>query len=255
VTAPGDLARPPARQDRLAALGPYFAVDVHDPGSPPGAGWRPVSDLVDDPGVLRARAEDARAVLAAGRPAGTVELRVAASVVHLGLTARLLSPLLALAALDGLDQVPALSDLRRRDTLAGAFPLSLPRSLLEAVSPAVPDDERWAADVVAGPLADLSRAVATLVPSAHTRRGNIASAVHGAVTVLTAGRPHRRVHDLAGLLLDRPELRGAATGGPGTPGFRRRNCCLIYRAAGPVPSAPGAVRPVCGDCVLTSHRS
>ena len=242
------------RRERLSGFGAYFAVDVHDPGSAPGDGWRPVSDLVDDPGVLRARAEEARAVLAAGRPAGAVELRVAASVVHLGLTARLLSPLLALAALDGVDRVPALADLRRRGALGGAFPLSLPRSLLEAPSPAVPDDERWAADVVAGPLADLSRAVAALVPSAHTRRGNIASAVHGAVTVLTAGRPHRRVRDLAALLLARPELRAAATGEPGTPGFRRRNCCLIYRAAVPAPGAARPARParpVCGDCVLT----
>ena len=248
------------RRDGLATLGPFFAVQSHDAGSAPDAGWRPFSDLVDVPEVLRTRVDAARAVLAAGRPIETIEIRVAASVVHLGLAARLLSPLLALAALHDLDHVPALSDIRWRDTLGGVVPLSLPHPLLEGPAPAHPDWDRWATDLVAGPLADVSRAVAALTPSAHTRRGNIASAVHGAVTVLSNAVPDRRAagpaersRTLGRLLLDRPELRAAAGGEPGTSAFRRRNCCLIYRAAEPArPATIRTARPICGDCVLTA---
>lgn len=251
------------RRETLAALGPFFAVEVHDPGAVPGPRWRPWSDLLDRPEVLRARTEAARAVLAAGggRAAEDVSIAVAASVVQLGLSARLLSPLLALAALHRAERLPAADDLHWQDTPGGAVPLSLPADLLERPSQdmagGAPDWPRWAEGLVCGLLGDLTRAAADLTPSRHTRSGNAASAVHGAVTVLAAAGPERttpqaveRARDLGRLLLDQPALRAAATGAPGTPEFRRRNCCLIYRAAGP----DAAPLPVCGDCVLTSAR-
>ncbi|MGH3825441.1 MAG: (2Fe-2S)-binding protein [Pseudonocardiaceae bacterium] len=49
---------------------------------------------------------------------------------------------------------------------------------------------------------------------------------------------------IASLLLDQPPLRGTSIVSADR-GFRRRSCCLIYRAA---PNAAGAV---CGDCVLS----
>jgi ferric iron reductase protein FhuF len=80
--------------------------------------------------------------------------------------------------------------------------------------------------------------------SARILWGNAASAVHGAATVLAANRPDRAApaRQLAALLLARPPLRGTGTW-TADGGFRRRSCCLIYRAA----AAPEAI---CGDCVL-----
>jgi hypothetical protein len=56
-----------------------------------------MSELVDAPRILRDRVAAVRARLAAtgGQAPEAVELRVAASVTHLGLLARLVSPALA----------------------------------------------------------------------------------------------------------------------------------------------------------------
>lgn len=249
-------------QDQLAALGPFFAVDGHDPHRPPRDGWRRLSDIVDVPGVLSARVDTTRAVLAAGTGHTTeaVEVRVAASVVQLGMTARLLSPLLALAALGDVDHVPALADLHWQDVVDGAFPLSLPDPMLQATAGPPRDWNRWADVLLAGPLTALSQSVSALIPSEHVRHGNIASAVNGAVTVIAAAPPDHhsarqiaRAQDLAERLLRLAALRDASVGAPGTRGFRRRNCCLIYRAAG-IPASPTS-RPVCGDCVLAVSSS
>jgi len=84
----------------LAALGPYFAVDVHQPGVPPRPPWQPLGDLVSSPDALAGRIGEVRERLAAaaGCPPGDVEFRVAASIAQLGLCARLLSPALGAAA-------------------------------------------------------------------------------------------------------------------------------------------------------------
>jgi hypothetical protein len=242
----------------LAALGPFFDVRAHDPGVTLGDGWRPLlSDLVDDDGPLADRVDDTRARLAvaAGRTVEEIELRVAASVVHLGLTARLLSPVLALAAVFDLDVPVDPATVLWQDLPGGAFPLSLPHSFLGVPAAARPNWDRWATTLVDGPLLLLSRAIAAWTPSAHVRQGNIASAVNGAVTVLAAASPQQLTPDrvevtrrLGALLLDSPALRGTSTGEPGTPGFRRRNCCLIYRIADP--TGPSSLRGICGDCVL-----
>jgi FhuF 2Fe-2S C-terminal domain len=258
---------------RLAALGPFFAVEVHDGAAPSGA-WVPLSRLIHSDGDgdcegdgdgdredgLRARVEAAREVLASGsgRRREEVPIPVAASVMQLGLAARVVSPVLALAALGGVDRVPAVADLYWRPEPGSAVPLSVPSRLLStAGSEAAPlDEDRWAAAVVTGPLTALSRATAALCPSEHVRHGNLASAVHGAVTVLRAAPPGvvgedeaHRAQELARRLLEQPTLRGASTGLPGTSDFRRRNCCLIYRVAATAPAA-GKARAICGDCVL-----
>ena len=97
-------ADPPAAGARLladlAALGPYFAVDVHHPGSPVRPPWQPLGELTSSPGALARRIGEVRERLAAaaGCPAAAVEFRVAASIAQLGLCARLLSPALGAAA-------------------------------------------------------------------------------------------------------------------------------------------------------------
>ncbi|HEY3607545.1 MAG TPA: hypothetical protein VGL06_08600, partial [Pseudonocardiaceae bacterium] len=107
------------------SFGPFFAIETHPAGEPPRPPWRLMRELADDPAVLADRVRAVRTHLAAGRPVDTVEPRVAASVAHLGLVARLVSPVLGAAATDRV--VP---DLDLRDTwwqpvLGGAFPLSV----------------------------------------------------------------------------------------------------------------------------------
>jgi hypothetical protein len=235
----------------LTGLGQFFAVDLHDPPAQPTGRWRPLAEVVSRPDVVRARTQSARAVLAelSGQPVEAVEPRVAASTVHLALAARLVSPLLALAALGRANPIPPLGQLWWQDQVGGAVPLSLPQSALDARPDG--DPVSWADDLLTGPLHELSAAFAALVPSPHVRAGNLASAIHGAVTVLGADPSRFPAHGvqrarlLAEVLLGHPVLRSEAVGEPGTGGFRRRSCCLIYRAGGRV-----AAHAVCGDCVL-----
>jgi ferric iron reductase protein FhuF len=75
--------------------------------------------------------------------------------------------------------------------------------------------------------------------------GNVASAVNGAATMIAKARPGLAAPaaSAATAMLRYPALTGTHRGSPGA-GFRRRNCCLIYRL-----SPPGTAR-YCGDCVL-----
>jgi len=240
--------------DRLAALGPFFAVHVHDAGTPAVPPWRPCSELVDDPAVLRGRVDSARAHLAAGagRPVRDVERRVAASVVHLGVTARLLSPSLALATLVGPTAPPLdLAGLRWQDVLGGAFPLSVRSDRLPAAHLGHPaDPDRWAGALVEGPLRALVGAAAAFSVSPRLLWGNVASAVSGTVAALVAAAPDHAgpARHLARAVLRQPALRDAGSGMPGGPAFRRRSCCLIYRVA--LTAEPA----LCGDCVLRDRR-
>ncbi|BBA95315.1 hypothetical protein RVR_130 [Actinacidiphila reveromycinica] len=119
----------------LAELGPFFAVEAAEAVGAIGTdgaasgGWRSMAELADGSDVSAARVAAVREVLArdGGQRADAVEERVAASVAHLGLVARLLSPYLALAVLYG--RVPErvrLRDLRWRPVLGGPYPLALP---------------------------------------------------------------------------------------------------------------------------------
>lgn len=68
--------------------------------------------------------------------------------------------------------------------------------------------------------------------------------MNGAAVSLVRARPELAVRTRAftGLLLDRPPLAGESTAEEGV--FRRRSCCLIYRAG------PGGKGALCGDCAL-----
>ncbi len=225
--------------EQVAALGPFFAFETHDDGPAVPEPWRPMAELVRDPGVLRARVDSVRAYLAAGsgRPPEAVELRVAASVTHLGLVARLVSPALALTALYGVPPALDLDRVRWQPALGGAFPLSLPRQ-----SPAAPG-------LLDGAVRELVDAVARLSVPPRVLWGNVASAVNGAASAVAASAPARqaRVREAAGLLLGQPRLRDTHTRSANGR-FRRRSCCLIYRAA------PNAAGGLCGDCVLLGRR-
>lgn len=243
---------PPDLLDRLTVLGPFFALNTHDPHTPARPPWRALSDLIDDPDLLRARVDDARDHLAAasGRPRRTVELRVAASVVHLGIAARLISPALAVAALADLTPPFALASLRWQNVLGGAFPMSIPHQQLQPSPDTRPAHDQWPAMLIDGPIRQLVQATAALSVSPRILWGNVASAASGAVSVLASAGPDvaQRSRGLAALLTSHPSLRGAGHGEPGTATFRRQTCCLIYRIAGTARHTR-----LCGDCVLRNR--
>lgn len=172
----------------------------------------------------------------------TPERRVAASVAHLGLAARLWSIALAPAVLTG--RIPDLTPGALRWDPA----LSAPDELWLAPSGTLPGTAQGVREAVQyGHLVPLARAVRRDGPvSARLLWGNAGSALAGAVRALLSwsraqDRPDvaRRTRALAAELFDHPDLR--ATGTPHTAAFRRRSCCLYYRC-------PGG--GLCGDCVF-----
>ena len=194
------------------------------------------------PGALAAEVERTRAQLETRFGRG-VEWRVAASLFHQGLANRVLSPVIAAALCHGV-----LLDARRMHWDPDG----------EGVSELRTDQER----PVTGPVADwveetvLDRRFGVMgrVEHALTRvgriapgllRGNLGSALAGAVHALGRARPAHRVdaEALARDLLSRPGpgLSGSWTG---PAGFRRTTCCLYYRL-------PGG--GTCGDCALRAN--
>jgi hypothetical protein len=171
------------------------------------------------------------------------ELRVAASVTHQGLAARLWSVALACAALYG--RIPALDPRLLHWDADGSAPDDL---WLSDVRP-LPGDAATVADTVLhghlDPLATALRTHYRLAPG--LLRGNAASALAGAARELDRwARRHgrtdtaARARSLAAEILAYPLLTGTGTL-TGT-AFRRRSCCLYYRV-------PGG--GVCGDCCFT----
>ena len=242
----GESAAARLRAD-LAALGPYFAVDVHRPGAPLRSPWQPLGELIGSPDALAARIGEVRGRLAAAasRPAADVEFRVAASIAQLGLCARLLSPALGAAALGQALPVDT-AQARWVPALGGPFRLSLPASTAEASTAEASTAAGTAAigELLAGPVAQIVRVVEAMAVSPQVLWGNVASAVNGAATMIAAARPHLTdaAAEAAAAILTYPALTGTYQGRP-LAGFRRGNCCLIYRLS---PERPA----YCGDCVL-----
>jgi hypothetical protein len=228
-----DLAR------RVAALGPFFQFSQHAPGAAVVRPWRSVDEMLADPaGHVRLVRE--RLAAASGREAGAVEVRVAASVAHLGLVARLVAPVLGAVVLGEEPLSVEPSGIWWQPELGGAFPLSLSLAAGGAAG---------AVSLLEGPVLELSEAFAGLRVSPRILRGNAASAVSGAVAAVgrsAASQSVQQAREIAVSLYAHPALRGAATFAPDGTAFRRRSCCLIYRAA-----PPGA-GSLCGDCVLRS---
>jgi ferric iron reductase protein FhuF len=174
----------------------------------------------------------------------TDEPRVAASLVVLGYSARLIGPSLALPLVEGIlpDLRPArVGHVYRPDTGFRLY-LSDPAGWRGD-----PDAlwARWHADVVDDHLAGLIGAVHAAVPVATGLLwGNVASGVAGALRMLArAGTvPADRCHAAGLALLDHGPLRDAGElrldGGLT---YTRRSCCLYYRLEG---------GGYCGDCPL-----
>ncbi|MFD6531747.1 (2Fe-2S)-binding protein [Streptomyces sp. NPDC060184] len=242
------MAMATALSESVTGLGPFFALRIHPHGTEPGGPWQPMSrPLLEE----RVAAVGERLAATGGRPPGSVETRVAASVAHLGLAARLISPALAAAVLHGKVLAPGLTELRWQPVIGGPIPLSLPDSALvdSPAGPPTSPPERLADELstrlLDGSLRELADEMGEFSVSRHILWGNTASALNGAATMITTSRPDLATptRTLTSLLLARPPLRSTTTSAAGG-AFRRRSCCLIYRAA---PDRKGAL---CGDCAL-----
>jgi hypothetical protein len=238
-----------AATDGLGDLGPHFVVEVHSPGLTASSPWRALDELVCDQTRLRCRVDQVGQGLAAMSPIPDhpIEPRTAASLAHLGLVARLIAPALAVAVRTGHVLDLNLASTWWQPVLAGAVPLSIP-------APPVQFRNRWVADrivaavaerVIDGPVRELTTAVEALSVSPRVLWGNVASAVDGAAALLARLRPEwaARTCLVALALLRGPLLAGAGTV-DAAGRFRRRSCCLLYRAT------PGKDGSVCQDCVL-----
>jgi hypothetical protein len=207
----------------ISSYGGFFALTVGGDA----AGWHPVgqsyadgcADLIDTT-VKRYR---------------TTELRIGASLVHLGHAARLWSPVLACALAHGV--MPDLTNLQRADDGAE---LRLPEPIGEPINSTAPDLLYQV--VVRNHLEPLEAGLRVKLAPA-LLSGNIASALVGASQALLRVRPDLRqqIVGITNSLLDTGRLVGSGIIASGDLTFRRRSCCLFYRI-------PGGSK--CGDCVL-----
>ncbi|AFC49818.1 (2Fe-2S)-binding protein [Mycobacterium intracellulare] len=207
-----------------ASYGGFFALTVGGDA----AGWHPVTQSYAD--------GCADLIDATARRYRTTDLRIGASLVHLGHATRLWSPVLACAIGHGV--LPRLDDLQRADDGAQ---LRLPRPVgMPADSP----DALYRA-VVSEHMRPLAAGLRVKLAPA-LLAGNIASALVGAARALLTARPdlRRAITETTRSLLDTGALAGSGVITGPRLGFRRRSCCLFYR----LPDGS-----LCGDCVL--HRT
>ncbi len=189
-----------------AALGAYSAVDPL-----PSPGWVSWTRLIEDPAVLDQRVTEVERMLAAGPASPSVDPRVAPSIVHLGLMARLLSPILGAALVAWV--LPTCPPGRVHLRLAGSNPLALALTGPEAVAAPDPDAvadalaAHWLSPAV-GPLTDAVCERFGL--SRHVLTGNTASAAAGALRVAGTARPELagRGYGLAPPVKNGPALSG-----------------------------------------------
>lgn len=212
----------------VARIGPFFSVDT-DPDVADHPLWRPLTDLYGP--ALPDQITTVRARL------GTSEDRVAASLLFQGVAGRLWSPVLATAVVHG--RVPELDPARTYWRAGSPGPILLAAPATAALD-GTPDNIRRV--IIEGHLLPFLDAVRSVTPVAEGLLwGNAASALVGAMTILTRARPlhSRAVPRFVGEMIAAPPLLGTGDFGPG--GFRRRSCCLYYRV-------PGGGK--CGDCAL-----
>ncbi|MCO8269268.1 (2Fe-2S)-binding protein [Actinoplanes sp. TRM 88003] len=220
-----------------ARLGPYFTWQPRDDEP----GWRPFADLLD-PTVVAERVEAGRRVLLrmSGLDRDEIGERVVASTIFLGLASRLVSPLLAAAALTGVTPVADPDRLWWRPVEGGPIPIAYGDL-------AVIEGGRLDLGLVVEPVLDVFRDRFTLSPQ--VLWGNVASALGGAAGMIADQAPdaaERAAAIVTGLLAE-PPLAGMATLHRPSPHKQRwflvrNNCCLYYRI-------PGG--GFCSDCVLT----
>lgn len=223
------------------ALGSFFCVDER-----PGPDWTSWAALNAGAKALRLRTDEVHAVLAAGPGSPDVEPAVVASLTHLGLVARLVSPLLGAALMSGVLPVTPVEDVHVHLTGVNPLPLAFPATSAVAVGSAeelaAAFHHHWLMPAVR-PLTYALRAFCAVSP--RVLDGNVTSAVAGALRMAGTARPGLAAR--ADAVLD-ALLRSGPLAGTGRRrddgSFVRRSCCLFYRL-------PGA--GTCGDCVLDAR--
>lgn len=230
------------------ALGPFFSVE---PAVPAGADtWEPLPLLLSTRQAVEQRVEWTRRRLAAagGLDPGAVEPRVAASLTALGVTARLISPVLGAALVGGVVPVVAADGWSLGPPRGGpvrvvarpvdGVPTPTPASLAAAL------EEHCIAPVVLPLVHAVGRPSGV---STKVLLGNVISAVAGAAGMVGRQRPDlaRPAGEVVSRLLVHGLLARTGTWAPAgrPPGssLTRNSCCLLYRLPGAAP---------CGDCVL-----
>lgn len=221
----------------VSEAGGYFHLYTDEA---PGGPWHPLRRLLTDGDAFAARVE------AAAERIGAPEPRVAASVLHLGLAARIWSPVLGAAVAHRVLLDWTADGLEWKDALGGPLPLRLPSpSGRQVTGPAEAAEPLFAA--VEPLLEALNELVLGQVKLARRLLwGNAASALGGTVRTLATARPDHAADalTLGKALLTLGPLRdtGSFTQPiPGRPAFTRTTCCLYYR----IPHAGK-----CGDCAL-----
>jgi hypothetical protein len=224
---------------QVRGLGPFFAVVV----DPPDDDWVRFADFAVDRGSVATEIRSAGERLAARSGGlGAIDWRAAASVWHLGLVARVVSPALGAAALTGF--VPRLDRLLWRPF--GERPeLAVRTDDLDGIRAAT---AAAAADALLGepvrrlarPLTETTATVARV--SGRVLWGNVWSALAGAAAAVAI---RDRAAGVAATTIVRAALaagrRPLAGGYVSRARYRRETCCLYYRL-------PGG--GLCGDCVL-----
>lgn len=210
--------------DEISSYKGFFALTVGGAAT----GWHPVRrDYADGfAGLIDTTAQRY----------DTADLRIGASLVHLGHATRLWSPVLACALAHGV--VPDLTDLQRADDGAQ---LRLPKPVGEPVTDVAAQLYHVVVQHHMQPFA--AGLQVKLAPA--LLAGNIASALVGASRALLAARPdlRARIVESTEALLNTGVLSGSGAITGSHLGFKRDSCCLFYRLPG---------RSVCGDCVFRS---
>ncbi|ORA58649.1 (2Fe-2S)-binding protein [Mycobacteroides franklinii] len=224
-----------------SAFGPFFAVERHAAHTTPLPPWRPLVELANGSRSLGDRIDGIRSSLAAraAKDPAEVDPRVAASVAHLGVIARILAPTIATAICGDLRISQELNELWWQDQLGGPFPLSV---LEEGTS-----DRDGEGTATPGPAIE-SITQCVLDETGVSERvlwGNVGSAANSAAQLIAATRPDltHTAREVANTYLRDPRIDGGAL--RAGPDFRRRSCCLIYQLTDDRSA-------VCGDCVLES---
>jgi ferric iron reductase protein FhuF len=226
-----------------ARLGPYFAWQPWDDEP----GWRPLAEL-RDADVLAERVETGRQTLMRMSGLGRDEIgeREVASITFLGLASRLLSPLLAAVALDGVLPIPEPERMWWRPVDGGPVPIAYQGLVALEDHPAT-TLTRTAIRGLVEPILETFRDRFTLSPQ--VLWGNVSSALGGAAGMIADNAPghaERAAVVVEQTLALEPLRHSAELVRPDPERARwflvRRNCCLYYRI-------PGG--GTCGDCVLT----
>jgi ferric iron reductase protein FhuF len=234
-----------------ADVGEFF--DLLQP-LPEGA---PLTALVDSPSAYEARVAATSRALAAriGAPAEDLPRRAVASLLFLGVAARLVAPPFAAIVLAGVAPEITVETAIGGELADGRYVLALTRFATLNDEPDNSVDslgDRLGHQLLGG---QISRLVDTFAAreALHPRLlwSNVASVVASSGRLVANHDPTRTdaARRLTQVLLAHPHLGECgeyrATGDPLEMSYRRRSCCLYYQL-------PGA--GLCGDCPLPPER-